>query len=609
MAVSIRFIPRRSTSWSLLGSGAVSLLLGWWLVASSAVTAQPDSPSAAAISGLIFPATGYRITQPDLVTYFQHRGGVRTFGLPISSEFQLLGRHVQLFQRQVLELQPDGSVAPLNTIDGDLLPVTRFDGLTLPRPDPDLISGAPSPRDPAYLEQALVFIDGVVPDQWNGRDVNFHATFLASVTCGDAFGDAACDASLLPAFALEIWGLPTSRPAADPNNADFVYQRFQRGIMHYSASTGLSQGLLLGDWFKRVLMGGSEVPADARAQLSGSRFFGQYALSRPLSLARPVDLPDTSLVSAFNSDTLVAAQATATESAPPGVVATASAVAATATAVGATQIALQSTQVATTATAVAATQTASAVPGTPGTLVPGTPAVQPPPAVPPALLGTPVTNVGCLGDEQMWFTPRKPYVGTHVDIAVTSQRHHDVRVMRLTGPLDAGLASERSSTFGWTFTWTVAPTVEGFHNWTFYADGLRPCITSGFPALPALGATATPTITPQATATPNPTGTVTPTPTPGVPSITGATSSGSCGDLVTINGTNFGSPPSQTGTQVFITGQGDNKTLTLLGGSNTTLSATLPTVGVHAGAHNLLVSSNSGVSNSFSFTVTAPGCP
>src|SRR5207237_3371492 len=87
-------------------------------------------------------------------------------------------------------------------------------------------------------------------------------------------------------------------------------------------------------------------------------------------------------------------------------------------------------------------------------------------------------------------------------------------------------------------TWTNVPYVEGFYDWTFYADGLRPCITSGFNAFAPLGATATPTLTPIATNTPGPTATATPQ---SAPNTTGFTpTAGGCGDPITVFGTNLG---------------------------------------------------------------------
>src|SRR5206468_3063861 len=149
--------------------------------------------------------------------------------------------------------------------------------------------------------------------------------------------------------------------------------------------------------------------------------------SRPLALDRPSDLPDSSLAQAFRSDTLTAAGQTQPEpTLPANVAQTATAVALTATAISGTQVALSGQQSLLTATALALTATAASFQATP-TPTPGT-----------VVSNIPVVDVGCLGDEQMWFVPRKPNVGVHVSISVTSQRHHDARSMALGGPLDSG---------------------------------------------------------------------------------------------------------------------------------------------------------------------------
>jgi hypothetical protein len=85
---------------------------------------------------------------------------------------------------------------------------------------------------------------------------------------------------------------------ADPNNSNFVYQRFQRGIMHHDASTGVTRGILLADYLKSVLTA-QNLPDDLREQARGSRFYGQYSPGAPLWLARPTDLPGTDLSWAF----------------------------------------------------------------------------------------------------------------------------------------------------------------------------------------------------------------------------------------------------------------------------------------------------------------------
>jgi hypothetical protein len=582
---------------------AITLILSAVLGQSSLATAQQNTPQSS--DPAFFPATGYRIASPTVLDYFQHHGGVRTLGYPVSSEFPLLGQRVQIFQRALLQLDSDGNVQPVNILSNDFLPITHIDGLSLPAEDPDVVASAPSPDAPDFTTQALAFINVYVPDSWNGLPVNFQQTFLSTVTCTDAFGSDACDPTQLPTMDLQVWGLPTSLPTSDPLNSDFVYQRFQRGIMHFSRATGLTQGLLLGDWLKRAMIG-VDLSPDLNPEVRQSRFFAQYAPSRPLALDRPTDLPDTSLTQAFRSDTLTAAgQMQPEPTLPANVAQTATAVALTSTAISATQQALTGQQNLITATSISQTATASVLNQQ---LTPtGTPVG--------VVSNIPVVNVGCLGDEQMWFVPRKPNIGVHVQVSVTSQRHHDARAMALGGPLDPGPVVEHVGPLGFIWTWTIVPTVEDFYQWTFYADGLRPCITSGFNAFAPLGATPTATITPVPTNTPG-TATATPTQTPvPAPSIDPArtTSSGTCGSTLTISGTNFGTPPSSFGTTVtLISGPsgttGTPKALNLIGGNNTQLIVSIPPApgGLPQGAgYSLVVSNNGGVSNPSPFSITS----
>jgi hypothetical protein len=548
-----------------------------------------------------FPATGYRISSPAVLDFFQHHGGVRAFGYPVSSEFPLLGKRVQLFQRQMLEIGPDGTVTLSNILDPDILPITRIDGLNLPPADPDVLGAAPTSDSDDYASQALAFISVYVPDTWNGLSVNFQTTFLSTVTCADAFGSDPCDPSQLPVLDLQLWGLPTSLPTSDPLNPDFVYQRFQRGMMHFSRTTGMTQGLLLGDWLKRIMIG-VDLSPDLNPELRHSRFFAQYAPSRPLALDRPDDLPDSSLAQAFRSETLSAAgRPLAQSTLATDVAQTATAVALTATAISATQLALTNQQSILTATALALTATAGPFGQSQMTPTPGG-----------VVSSVPVVNVGCMGDEQMWFVPRKPNIGVHVQVSITSQRHHDARSMALGGPVDPGPVTEHEGPLGFVWTWTVVPSVEAFYQWTFYADGLRPCITSGFNTYAPLGATPTPTNTAAPTSTAGPTNTPTPTVVP-VPTITTATSSGTCSSVITVVGSNFGTPPSSVSTNVQLLGgppnAGTPKLLTIIGGSNTQIIATLPSNGLVAGGgYQLIVANNGGASNTAPFTVTGvPG--
>jgi hypothetical protein len=244
------------------------------------------------------PAPSFGIGNPAFQDYYQKRGGLRTFGQPISREFSLLGFRVQLFQRAVLQLMPDGSATTMNLLDAGMMPYDSFNFSAVPAPDPRLIAGAPAANEPDYAARAIDFVRMNAPDEWEGKAVNFAGTFASTVRLADAFPAGNGEPSLLPLLNLEIWGLPTSKPAYDPANHDFVYQRFQRGIMHYDARTGVTQGLLLGDYFKAILIG-EGLPADVEAASAGSPFLRQYDPATGTGPLRPAALPASDLAQAF----------------------------------------------------------------------------------------------------------------------------------------------------------------------------------------------------------------------------------------------------------------------------------------------------------------------
>jgi hypothetical protein len=298
------------------------MLLGAALGPSPAGAQTSDDPR-------FFSQTGFRVDNDAFWNFFQTRGGLRTFGYPVSRQFMLLGFTVQIFQREVMQLQPDGGVQTLNLLDEGLLPYTRINGSVFPAPDPAVVSQTPPVSDPDYATKILQFVDAQAQDTFDGEPVNFRQTFYNTVTQADA-GDL--DPGALPLADLQIWGAPTSQPAHDPSNNDFIYQRFQRGIMHYDKGCGCTQGLLLADYLKQVLIGSTmpggganqNLPSDLAQQAQGSRFFGQYAPGKAASLARPNDLPGSDLTSAFDPQqagvtaTAPAAPAAAAPTTPAG---------------------------------------------------------------------------------------------------------------------------------------------------------------------------------------------------------------------------------------------------------------------------------------------------
>jgi polysaccharide biosynthesis protein PslG len=262
------------------------------------VIAAPAAPAvgAQAADSRFFSQTGFRIDNDAFWNFFQQRGGVRTFGYPVSRQFRLDGFPVQIFQREVIQLWPDGSVHTLNLLDAGLMPYTRINGSTFPAPDPSVISATPTPTDPEYATKIVQFVQDQAPNVFEGEQVNFGQTFNTTVTAADV-PDA--PESLLPLFNLDIWGAPTSKPARDPSNNNFIYQRFQRGIMHFDRACACTQGLLLADYLKSVITG-QNLPADLSAQVQTSKYYNQYSPGRPGSIARPNDLPDSDLTNAFD---------------------------------------------------------------------------------------------------------------------------------------------------------------------------------------------------------------------------------------------------------------------------------------------------------------------
>jgi hypothetical protein len=244
-----------------------------------------------------FAETGYRIANEDFWKFFQGRGGLKTFGMPTSREMTFKGFTVQFFQRAVMQIGPNG-VETLNLLEDGLLPYTTINGSTFPAPDPALIKAAPSPSDAAYSSKIIEFVKDNAPDTWEGMPVNFGKTFTGTVTYEDAFPRGDGPASLLPLFNLQIWGAPTSKPTRDPKNNNFVYLRFQRGIMHYDDSCKCTQGLLLGDYLKAVITG-DNLPIDLEAQAKDSPLLRQYQNSAPNGLARAGDLQASNFKDGF----------------------------------------------------------------------------------------------------------------------------------------------------------------------------------------------------------------------------------------------------------------------------------------------------------------------
>jgi hypothetical protein len=116
-----------------------------------------------------------------------------------------------------------------------------------------------------------------------------------------------------------------------------VYQRFQRGIMHYRADCQCTERVLLADWFKSVMLGSvmqgitpssadarltfgrrvalidplfdqrvaqsaTALPADLASDMAGSPYLNQWLPGGVRGMARPDELPGTDLTNAFVPD-------------------------------------------------------------------------------------------------------------------------------------------------------------------------------------------------------------------------------------------------------------------------------------------------------------------
>jgi hypothetical protein len=263
------------------------------------ITIIVDGPSAPAVPPVphdarYFPSTGFRIDNDTIWDYFNRRGGISAFGYPISRTFLFEGFPVQFFQRRIVQLDKNGRPGLLNLLDPGLLPYTSFNFATFPAFDPALVDTAPDASD---ASATLAFVRAHAPDTFQGLPVNFLQTFHNTVPFPVAFPSGG-DASLLPGFDLEMWGIPTSTPAFDPNNHAFVYLRFQRGIMHFDARCNCTQGILLADYLKSILTG-QNLPPDLALEAQNSPFSKQYDPSQPGWVHNPTLLPNTDLTNAF----------------------------------------------------------------------------------------------------------------------------------------------------------------------------------------------------------------------------------------------------------------------------------------------------------------------
>jgi len=253
--------------------------------------------SSAATDVRYFPQTGFRISDDVIWDYFSHRGALASFGYPTSRTFTLQGFKVQFFQRRVVQLDQNGNARLLNLLDPGLMPYTSFNGSTFPGVDSALVATAPVPTSQPAI---LAWVREHAPDTAADIPVGFSTTFQGTVSAEAAFPSGG-DAGLLPGLDLEMWGIPTNAPTIDPNNHNFVYLRWQRGIMHYDAGCHCTQGVLLADYFKAIITG-QNLPPDLAQEAATSPFLNQYDSSAPHWVHNSSLLPNTDLTDAFTPE-------------------------------------------------------------------------------------------------------------------------------------------------------------------------------------------------------------------------------------------------------------------------------------------------------------------
>jgi hypothetical protein len=244
-----------------------------------------------------FAQTGFRVDNDTIWNYFNRRGGITSFGYPTSRTFTLQGFTVQFFQRRIVQLDASGNARLLNLLDAGLLNYTGFNGSTFPAIDSSLIATVP---DPTNQPAVLAWVQQHAPNSVLNAPTNFLATFQNAVSAQVAFPNGG-DPSLLPGIDLELWGVPTSGPFIDPNNHGFIYLRWQRGIMLFDASCTCTQGILLADYLKDVLMG-QNLPADLAQEAANSPFLNQYDSTAPKWVHNASLLPSTDLTNAFTPE-------------------------------------------------------------------------------------------------------------------------------------------------------------------------------------------------------------------------------------------------------------------------------------------------------------------
>ena len=153
----------------------------------------------------------------------------------MSNTFLLYGMKVQIFQRQVVQLRPDGGVQTMNLLDEGLMPYTRMNGSTFPAPDQAIINQAPKPSDPNYHEKTLQFVRDIAPDTFEGEPVNFTKTFFSTVQLGEAYPNGVPDDGETLQPLISRSGPAHVAPMKDPTNPAIYHASARHSALRRAA--------------------------------------------------------------------------------------------------------------------------------------------------------------------------------------------------------------------------------------------------------------------------------------------------------------------------------------------------------------------------------------
>jgi hypothetical protein len=267
--------------------------------------APPPPPVDPLTGPRLFTDTGFAVADDSIWQFYVRRGGQRTFGSPISRLMLLNGAWVQIFEKGMLQAFED-RVVSVNMLEPPYLPYESVGDLVLPPSDDGLIASAPDPAGPNFATQAQDFVRDNAPEFFEQLAPHFYETFLGTVRFSDAFFDGRGDANLIPGFNLEIWGLPTSRPALSVSRDQVVdpgvaLLRFQRGLMIHDSRAGTTGAAPLGYALRSIIAGDASQPGLAEVA-AFSPIWGQYDPDAVNWVARPDELAETNLVLAFTRD-------------------------------------------------------------------------------------------------------------------------------------------------------------------------------------------------------------------------------------------------------------------------------------------------------------------